>query len=63
MKPDLILVFSFGHILSEDVLNIPKLGCLNIHASILPRWRGPSPVQYAILNNDKENRIFNNDNE
>lgn len=54
MKPDLILVFSFGHILSEDVLNIPKLGCLNIHASILPKWRGPSPVQYAILNNEKE---------
>ena len=54
MKPDLILVFSFGHILSQDVLNIPKLGCLNIHASILPKWRGPSPVQYAILNNDKE---------
>ena len=54
MKPDLILVFSYGHILPKILLNIPKYGCLNIHASLLPKWRGSSPVQYSLLNNEKE---------
>ena len=54
MKPDLILVFSYGHILPNILLNIPKYGCLNIHASLLPKWRGSSPVQYSLLNNEKE---------
>ncbi len=54
MSPDLILVFSFGHILPEKILKIPRLGCLNIHASLLPKWRGPSPVQYVLLNNETE---------
>ena len=53
-KADLFLVFSYGIILPEKVLDIPKYGCINIHASILPKWRGPSPVQYALLNNEKK---------
>ena len=53
-SPDLILVFSYGHILPQEILNIPEKGCLNIHASLLPKWRGASPVQYSLLNNEKE---------
>ena len=52
--PDLILVFSYGHILPQEMIDIPKWGCLNLHASLLPKWRGPSPVQYSLLNNEKE---------
>jgi len=54
MQPDLILVFSYGYILPQTVLSIPKYGCLNIHASLLPKWRGASPVQYSLLNNEKK---------
>jgi methionyl-tRNA formyltransferase len=51
-KPDLIVVVAFGQILRQNVLDLPPLGCLNVHASLLPRWRGPAPVQAAILNGD-----------
>ncbi len=54
LKPDIILVFSYGNILPKSVLDIPKWGCINIHASLLPKWRGASPVQYSLLNNEKE---------
>ena len=54
LQPDLVLVFSYGHILPQEMLDIPKRGCLNLHASLLPKWRGPSPVQYSLLNNEKE---------
>ena len=54
LKPDIIIVFSYGNILSKSILDIPKWGCINIHASLLPRWRGSSPVQYSLLNNEKE---------
>ncbi len=50
--PDVIVVAAFGQILREDVLNLPAYGCLNVHASLLPRWRGAAPVQAAILNDD-----------
>ena len=50
---DFIIVFSFGLILPEEVLEIPRYGCINIHASLLPKWRGASPVQHALMNNDK----------
>jgi len=56
-KPDLIIVAAFGQILPKEILKIPKYGCLNIHPSLLPRWRGASPIQYAILNGDKETGI------
>ncbi len=51
-KPDAIVVVAFGHILREPLLSAPQYGCINVHASLLPRWRGVSPVQYAILHGD-----------
>ena len=54
---DLMIVVAFGQILKPDVLAHPKLGCINIHASILPRWRGAAPVQRAILAGDKESGV------
>ena len=51
--PDLIVVMAFGQILRKNVLELPRLGCMNAHASLLPRWRGASPIQAAILNGDK----------
>ena len=53
LELDFIVVFSFGLILPKEVLEIPKYGCINIHASLLPKWRGASPVQHALMNNDK----------
>ncbi len=50
--PEAIVVAAFGHILREPLLSAPPLGCLNVHASLLPRWRGVSPVTYAILHGD-----------
>jgi methionyl-tRNA formyltransferase len=50
--PDLIVVAAFGQILRPAVLDLPRLGCINIHGSLLPRWRGAAPVQAAILNGD-----------
>lgn len=56
-KPDLIIVASYGQILPKEILDIPKYGCLNVHPSLLPKYRGPSPIQYAILNGDKETGV------
>ncbi len=53
LELDFIVVFSFGLILPKEVLEIPRYGCINIHASLLPKWRGASPVQHALMNNDK----------
>lgn len=52
-KPDLIIVVAFGQILRQNVLDLPPFGCLNVHASLLPRWRGASPIQAAILHGDQ----------
>ncbi len=52
VEPDAVVVVAFGHILKEPLLSAPPLGCINVHASLLPRWRGVSPVQYAILHGD-----------
>lgn len=51
-RPDAVVVVAFGHILREPLLSGPPLGCINVHASLLPRWRGVSPVQYAIMHGD-----------
>jgi len=56
-NPDLFVVAAFGQILRQEVLDLPHLGCLNIHASLLPRWRGAAPIQAAILNGDVETGI------
>lgn len=53
LSPDLIIVFAYGKILPKEVLEIPKEGCWNIHLSLLPKYRGASPVQWAILNGEK----------
>lgn len=55
--PDLILVVAFGQILKENVLKIPKIGCLNVHASLLPKYRGAAPVQRAIMNGERETGV------
>ena len=57
LNPDLMIVMAYGLILPPAVLNIPKLGCINIHASILPRWRGAAPIQHAILAGDTTSGI------
>ena len=51
---DLAIVFSYGLLLPKDFLSIPKYGCINIHTSLLPKWRGASPVQQVLMNNEKE---------
>lgn len=51
-SPDVIVVAAFGQILRENVLNLPSFGCVNVHASLLPRWRGAAPVQAALLHDD-----------
>ena len=56
-NPDVMVVAAYGQILPKAVLQIPKLGCLNIHASLLPRWRGAAPIERAILEGDKETGI------
>ena len=57
LKADLMVVAAYGLILSPEILEAPRLGCLNIHASLLPRWRGAAPIQRAILAGDKESGI------
>ena len=57
MKPDVGVLASFGKILPKEILEIPKHGILNLHPSLLPKHRGPSPVQTAILNNDQETGV------
>lgn len=56
-EPDMVLVISFGQILRRDFLELPPLGCINIHASLLPRYRGASPITQCILNRDAETGI------
>jgi methionyl-tRNA formyltransferase len=51
-QPDLIVVTAFGQILRQNVLDLPTHGCINVHASLLPRWRGASPIQAALLHGD-----------
>jgi len=55
--PDLIVVAAFGQILKKDVLDLPKYGCINIHASLLPRWRGAAPINAAVLAGDEETGV------
>ena len=56
-KPDAIVVAAYGQILPESILSIPPYGCINIHASLLPKYRGAAPIQWAILNGDKETGV------
>jgi methionyl-tRNA formyltransferase len=54
MKPDVIVVVAYGQLISKEFLDIPKKGFINIHASLLPKWRGAAPIQRAIMNLDKQ---------
>lgn len=53
LEPDVICVVAYGKILPSEILEIPKLGCINVHASLLPKYRGAAPIQWAVLNGDK----------
>ncbi len=57
LKPDVMLVVAFGQLLPPSLLEIPPHGCLNVHASLLPRWRGAAPIQRAILAGDRETGV------
>ena len=57
LKPDLMIVVAYGLILPQSVLDIPRLGCVNIHASLLPRWRGAAPIQRAIEAGDAQSGV------
>ena len=57
LQPDIIIVVSYGQIIPKNLLNIPKKGFLNVHASLLPKWRGAAPIQRSIMNLDKETGI------
>ncbi|MCD5396737.1 MAG: hypothetical protein LRZ98_01080 [Candidatus Pacebacteria bacterium] len=54
---DLFFVFSYKHILPKKLLNIPKFGTINLHPSLLPKYRGPSPIMSAILNDEKKTGV------
>ncbi len=57
IAPDVIVVVAYGKILPMSVLDIPKYGCINVHASLLPKYRGAAPINWAIINNEKETGI------
>ena len=57
LKPDLMIVAAYGLLLPQEILSVPKYGCINIHASLLPRWRGAAPIQRAIQDGDTETGI------
>ncbi|MEW5852018.1 MAG: methionyl-tRNA formyltransferase [Myxococcota bacterium] len=57
LKPDIAVVAAYGKILPQDLLDVPRAGCVNLHASILPRFRGASPIQHAILEGDAETGV------
>ncbi len=57
LAPDVMVVAAFGQLLPKSILDIPKYGCVNIHASLLPKYRGASPIQHAVINGEKESGI------
>ena len=57
LNPDVICVVAYGKILPKEILEIPKFGCINVHGSLLPKYRGAAPIQWAVLNGDKETGI------
>ena len=57
LKPEVIVVVAYGKILPKEIINIPKYGCINVHASLLPKYRGAAPIQWALLNGERETGI------
>ncbi len=57
LAPELVVVAAYGRILPQEILDCPKLGCINVHSSLLPKYRGSAPIHWAILNGDKESGV------
>ena len=57
LQPELIVVAAYGRILPEEILNAPKYGSINVHSSLLPKYRGAAPINWAILNDEKETGV------
>ena len=57
INPDVICVVAYGKILPKEILDIPRLGCINVHGSLLPKYRGAAPIQWAVINGEKETGI------
>jgi methionyl-tRNA formyltransferase len=57
LRPDLIVVAAYGQILPQAILDVPRLGCVNVHTSLLPKYRGAAPIQWAILNDESETGV------
>lgn len=57
LKPDVIVVVAYGQILSKEILDIPSIGCINLHASLLPKYRGAAPIQWAIMDGQNETGV------
>lgn len=57
LQPDIMVVVAYGLILPQELLDVPRLGCINIHVSLLPKWRGAAPIQRALLNGDQETGV------
>lgn len=57
LQPELIVVAAFGQFLSKEILELPKYGCINVHASLLPKYRGAAPIQYAIIKGERESGV------
>lgn len=57
LAPDVIVVAAFGQIITKEILDIPRFGCINVHASLLPAYRGAAPIQWAVINGEKESGV------
>ena len=57
LSPDVVVVVAYGQILKEDILSIPKFGCINVHASLLPKYRGAAPISWAVINGESKTGI------
>ena len=57
LNPDLICVVAYGKILPKELLDIPKMGCINVHGSLLPKYRGAAPIQWAVINGEQKTGI------
>lgn len=57
LAPDVIVVVAFGQLIPKNILNLPKYGCINVHASLLPKYRGAAPIQWAVINGEKESGV------
>lgn len=57
LKPDVIVVAAFGQIITKEILEMPRYGCINVHASLLPAYRGAAPIQWAVINGDEESGV------